>query len=77
MPDMDITDDRPESERPLRVLLAIVLAGTIVGGCIDLYLDAPNSLRSAHVIFELGLIAAASVSSVVLWRGGGVTPAPR
>jgi DNA-binding CsgD family transcriptional regulator len=69
MTDMDITDDRPESEGPLRVLLAVVLAGPIVGGALDLYLDAPDSLRSAHVAFELGLIAAASLSSVVLWRG--------
>jgi len=69
MPDMDITDDRPESEGPLRVLLAIVLVGTMVGGALDLYLDAPDSWRSAHVTYEMGLIAAASVSSVVLWRG--------
>lgn len=69
MPDMEITDERPESQRPLRALLAVVLAATVVGGALDLYLDAPNSWRSAHVIYELGLIAAASVSSAVLWRG--------
>lgn len=66
---MDILEDRPESEGPLRALLAVVLAGTILGGALDLYLDAPDTWRSAHVLYELTLIAAAVVSSVVLWRG--------
>jgi DNA-binding CsgD family transcriptional regulator len=66
---MDILDDRPEYEAPLRALLAVVLAATILGGALDLYLDAPDTWRSAHVLFELTLIAAAMVSSFVLWRG--------
>lgn len=46
-----------------------MLAGTILGGALDLYLDAPDTWRSAHVLYELALIAAAAASSVVLWRG--------
>lgn len=69
MPDMELTDARPEDPLPLRALLALVLAGTVVGGALDLYLDAPTSWRSAHVLFELGLIVAATLSSIVMWRG--------
>lgn len=69
LPEMDIVDDRSDYEGSLRALLAIVLGGTILGGALDLYLDAPQTWRSAHVIYELGLIAAATISSVVLWRG--------
>ena len=68
MPDMDITEGS-EYEGPLRALIAVVLAGTILGGALDLYLDAPESWRSAHVVYEIGLIAAAAASSLVLWRG--------
>ena len=67
--DMDILDETPTHPRSLRALLAIVLVGTILGGGLDLYLDAPDTVRSAHVLYELGLIAAAAVSSVMLWRG--------
>jgi DNA-binding CsgD family transcriptional regulator len=69
MPDMEIIDERLGYGGPLRLLLAVVLVGTMLGGALDLYLDAPDTWRSAHVIYEVGLIAAASLSSVVLWRG--------
>ena len=69
MSDMDIIDERQPNEWPLRVLLIVVLTGTMLGGLIDLYLDAPDTWRAAHVIYETGLIFAATVSSVVLWRG--------
>lgn len=65
---MDIVDEGGEFERPLRALLAVVLAATILGGGIDLYLDAPERW-SAHVMYELVLITAALLTSVVLWRG--------
>ena len=66
MPDMF---EESEYAGPLRALLVIVLAGTILGGALDLYLDAPDSWRSAHVVYEVGLIAAAAASSFILWRG--------
>lgn len=63
---MDDTSDRRSA---LAVLLAIVLLGTIVGGGIDLYLDAPDTWRSPHVLYEVALIIAAMATSVLLWRG--------
>lgn len=66
---MEILADSEGDGRALRLLLAVVLVATIVGGAIDLYLDAPESWRSAHVLYELLLIATALATSVVLWRG--------
>lgn len=60
--------DGEDGDRIVRALLPIVLAGTIVGGAVDLYLDAPDSWRSAHVFYELALILAAMLTSVLLWR---------
>jgi len=69
--DMGFVDDATEGERPapLRALLAVVLLATIVGGAIDLYLDAPEAWWSAHVIYEIALIAVATATSVILWSG--------
>ena len=63
---MDHTADRQPA---LTVLLAFVLLGTIIGGAIDLYLDAPDTWRSPHVIYEVGLIVTAMATSALLWRG--------
>lgn len=54
--------------REMRVLLALVLAGIVLGGSVDLVLDAPASWRSGHVLFELGLILGALATAVWLWR---------
>ena len=64
----DILDESDRDVPMLRALLAFVLLAAIVGGAIDLVLDAPKSW-SAHVIFELALIVAALASSVFLWHG--------
>jgi DNA-binding CsgD family transcriptional regulator len=61
--------DDLDGDRMLRTLLIFVLVGTIVGGGIDLVLDAPDSWRSPHVIYEVVLIVAAATTSGVLWRG--------
>ncbi|HEY6826939.1 MAG TPA: LuxR C-terminal-related transcriptional regulator [Gemmatimonadaceae bacterium] len=61
--------NRGEEDRGFRVLLAVVLVATSVGGAVDLYLDAPDGWRSAHVIYEVLLITAAMATSVMLWRG--------
>ncbi len=61
--------EQGDNDRALRSLLVIVLAGTIVGGGIDLFLDAPDSWRSPHVLFEVALISAALATAVLLWRG--------
>ena len=56
-------------DRPLRGLIAVVLAGAILGGAVDLILDAPDSLLSFHVLYELFLIVAAMATAFLLWRG--------
>jgi DNA-binding CsgD family transcriptional regulator len=58
-----------EDDRMLRVLLVAVLLAAIVGGGVDLFLDAPASWRSAHAIYEVALILAAATTSVLLWSG--------
>ena len=65
----DIPDDDEAPDRRLRLLLALVLLATVVGGAIDLALDAPDSLLSGHVLFELLLIVSAMATFVMLWRG--------
>ena len=68
MSDLSMNDLR-DSDGSLRVLLAVVLIATMVGGGIDLFLDAPESWLSAHALYEMALILVALVTSVVLWRG--------
>lgn len=66
---MGILTEGDGNDRGLGVLLAVVLVATSVGGAIDLYLDAPDTLWSAHAVYEIVLIAASMATSVVLWRG--------
>lgn len=67
MPDMGI--EREVDDRGLRALLAIVLVATSIGGAVDLYFDAPDTWWSAHVLYEIVLMTAAMLTSVMLWRG--------
>jgi DNA-binding CsgD family transcriptional regulator len=61
--------DDPSDERSApTALLVIILLGTIVGGAIDLYLDAPDTWRSPHVLYEVALIVAAMVTFIWFWR---------
>jgi DNA-binding CsgD family transcriptional regulator len=69
MPEEILTDDGDGDARTLRVLLALVLFATMVGGAIDLFLDAPDRWMSPHVFYEVTLIALAMATSVILWRG--------
>lgn len=61
-------EDGDVGDRPLRILLAVVLAAAIVGGAIDLVLDAPERWLSFHVIYEVILIAMAAATAYLLWR---------
>jgi DNA-binding CsgD family transcriptional regulator len=64
-----MTEEQVEEDvRGMRVMLAVVLAGIVVGGTVDLVLDAPDTWRSGHVLFEVGLILAALATAVWLWR---------
>jgi len=60
--------DGPAGDRMVRALLPIVLVGTIVGGAIDLYLDAPESWRSPHALYEIALIVVAMLTFIFVWR---------
>ena len=63
-----MTEYFPEDRAP-RALLAAVLLLAIVGGAIDLWLDAPDDWHSLHVVYELALIVAALLTSLALWTG--------
>jgi DNA-binding CsgD family transcriptional regulator len=59
----------PEENPKLHLLLALAFLAVVVGGVTDLALDAPRSWRSAHVLFEIGLIALALGLALYLWTG--------
>ena len=62
--------DREESGGPTRLLIAMVLVATAVGGALDIVLDAPERTGwSAHVFYELALLTAAMMTSAALWHG--------
>ncbi|MHB1328350.1 MAG: helix-turn-helix transcriptional regulator [Gemmatimonadales bacterium] len=48
--------------------LAGLLLAIAVGGAVDIVLDAPTTWRSLHLLYELGLIAAALSMAIYLWR---------
>ena len=54
-------------DRQLRPLLLGVLLAIVVSGVIDLSLDAPDSWRSFHVLYELALIVGSLALTVALW----------
>ena len=66
---MEIVSEDDGESRRLRILIAVVLVATIVGGGFDLYLDAPEQWWSAHAVYEIALITAAMMMSIMLWRG--------
>ena len=45
-----------DDSRGMRLVLALLSAAIVVGGTIDLILDAPERWLSGHVLYELGLI---------------------
>lgn len=50
---MAFDDDRSPN---FSILLAVIFGLIVVGGTVDLVLDAPKDLFTLHVLFELGLI---------------------
>ena len=66
----------PESTAPLenrndglRRTFSLILVAIGVGGILDLVLDNPDTLWSAHVLFELGLLGFSLGSAAYLWLG--------
>lgn len=57
------------SSAPLRFPLTLLLLAIVVGGAVDLMLDAPRDWLSLHVLYELGMIGAALGMVAWLWRG--------
>lgn len=53
----------------LQMGLVIFFGLLMVGGVTDLVLDRPTSLRSMHVLFELGLVLCSLVFAVLMFRG--------
>lgn len=53
----------------MRWILVVALGAIALGGTTDLVLDQPESWLSAHVIFELLMIAGAAVLATSLWLG--------
>ena len=54
-------------ERRLRLALIGVLLVIVIGGTVDLALDAPRGRWSSHLIYELLLTVAALVMTAALW----------
>ena len=54
---------------PPRLLIALVLTAAVVGGAVDLILDAPDTWLSFHVIYEVLFVLAAMATAYLLWRG--------
>jgi DNA-binding CsgD family transcriptional regulator len=73
--DGDGHDDGASATGSLRLppLLIGVLSLIAVGGIVDLILDRPTTLLSAHVIFEGSMVALSLGCIVVLWRGWRAT----
>ncbi len=62
-------------DRGLRRLVLAVLAFVVVGGAFDLYMDAPESWLSAHVLVEVALMLVSATVGLVLWRAWRQTAA--
>lgn len=54
-------------ERGMRLLLLGMILLAVVGGTVDIILDAPTTWWSLHVVYELFLIASGLVGAVWLW----------
>ena len=57
-----------DENRGMRQVLAVVLTAIVVGGTVDLVLDAPADWLSPHVLYEVTLILAGLGGAFWLWR---------
>jgi len=56
-------------ERGIPAIFTAIFVLVVVGGVIDLALDRPTSLASAHVLFELAMIGLSLAAAAYLARG--------
>jgi DNA-binding CsgD family transcriptional regulator len=63
-----VDNPEPPSARH-RLPLTLLLLGIVMGGAVDLALDAPQDWTSFHVVYEVVLIAGALGLVIWLWRG--------
>lgn len=54
---------------PLPGILATFLALVVIGGTVDLLMDAPDTVWSFHVGFEVAMVALSLVFAILLFRG--------
>ncbi len=66
-----------QDEGKLRALIGLVLAAVVLGGAADLYLDAPTTWFSVHVLAEIALIGLSTATGVILWRAWRVAESER
>jgi DNA-binding NarL/FixJ family response regulator len=59
--------------REISLVLAAIFAFVVIGGVVDLILDQPDRLLSAHVIFEVLMIALSLTAAAYLARGWYLT----
>ena len=68
MDDHNNDPDAHRDDRMVQALVALVLTAVAIGGAIDLYLDAPDTWLSAHVLVELTLMSVSAGLAIYLWR---------
>ncbi|MFW6078635.1 MAG: helix-turn-helix transcriptional regulator [Gemmatimonadota bacterium] len=59
---------REPDDARTRALVTVVLLLVVIGGVVDLILDSPSRLLSAHVLLELALVLVSLGLAVHLWR---------
>lgn len=59
-----------QASRRIRLVLLVLILTIVIGGSVDLVLDAPDSWLSGHVIYELVLIGGSLTTAVWLWLAG-------
>lgn len=62
-------DDGTEQDPKIQLLLAGIFLVVVIGGVIDLVLDQPDSLWTAHVVFEVLMILISLASASYLASG--------